>query len=79
MGMDCFSPIPNPQNGEPLLFVYPELSFSLFIATSPYLVALSSVLFGLLHRDGTVRECRVYGDMHTEFLLENLKGRENIS
>jgi hypothetical protein len=79
MGTDCFSPVPNPLNGEPLLFIYPELSFSIFIATSPYLGAVSSVLFGLLHQDGTVRACRVYGDMHTEFLLEHFKGRENIS
>jgi len=78
MGMDCFSPIPNPRNGEPLLFICLK-PFSVFIATSPYLGAVSSVLFGWLHRDGTVRACRVYGDMHTEFLLENLKGRKNIS
>jgi hypothetical protein len=79
MGTDCFSPIPNPKDGEPLLFIYPELSFSIFVATSPCLGPVPSVLFGWLHWDGTFRACRVYGDMHTEFSLENLKRRENIS
>jgi hypothetical protein len=41
--------------------------------------AISSVLFGWLLWDGTGRAYGVYGDMRTEFSLENLKGRENIS